>query len=142
MDSDFLMEGTLDLRLNDKIALVTGSTAGIGFAIARALAIEGAHVILEPRISIRFCSTCGAQHSRVRRNWQIQTVLNSPITKQRMERTMPTEINNPETPGPQDDAPAEELRQARKLDGIAERMSKRAQETERRYDQEHDIFTK
>jgi hypothetical protein len=55
---------------------------------------------------------------------------------------MPTEINNPETPGPQEDATAEELRQARKLDGIAESMSKRAQETERRYDQEHDIFTK
>jgi hypothetical protein len=55
---------------------------------------------------------------------------------------MSTEIKNPETPGPQDDATAEELRQERKLDGIAERMSKRAQETERRYDQEHDIFTK
>jgi len=31
----------VDLKLTDKIALVTGSTAGIGFAIAQALAIEG-----------------------------------------------------------------------------------------------------
>jgi NAD(P)-dependent dehydrogenase (short-subunit alcohol dehydrogenase family) len=44
MDSDFPMEGTVDLRLNDKVAVVTGSTAGIGFAIVSALAIEGAHV--------------------------------------------------------------------------------------------------
>jgi len=32
----------MDLKLNDKLALVTGSTAGIGFAIASALAAEGA----------------------------------------------------------------------------------------------------
>jgi len=34
----------VDLRLTGKIALVTGSTAGIGFAIAKSLASEGAHV--------------------------------------------------------------------------------------------------
>jgi NAD(P)-dependent dehydrogenase (short-subunit alcohol dehydrogenase family) len=34
----------MDLGLKGKIALVTGSTAGIGFAIAKALAQEGASV--------------------------------------------------------------------------------------------------
>lgn len=43
------MEGTVDLKLNDKVALVTGSTAGISFAIARALAIEGAPVYVNGR---------------------------------------------------------------------------------------------
>ncbi len=43
----------MDLRLTEKVALVTGSTAGIGFAIARALASEGAHVYLNGRTQER-----------------------------------------------------------------------------------------
>lgn len=39
----------MDLQLNDKIALVTGATAGIGLEIARALAQEGASVIITGR---------------------------------------------------------------------------------------------
>ncbi len=39
----------MDLQLTGKTALVTGSTAGIGFAIAAALAREGADVILNGR---------------------------------------------------------------------------------------------
>jgi NAD(P)-dependent dehydrogenase (short-subunit alcohol dehydrogenase family) len=39
----------MDLQLNGKRALVTGSTAGIGFAIAHALAAEGAMVCLNGR---------------------------------------------------------------------------------------------
>jgi len=39
----------VDLKLKDKLALVSGSTAGIGFAIARALAGEGARVIVNGR---------------------------------------------------------------------------------------------
>jgi len=34
----------MDLRFVGKVVLVTGSTAGIGFAIARSIAAEGAHV--------------------------------------------------------------------------------------------------
>jgi len=36
----------MNLQLENKLALVTGSTAGIGFAIAKALAAEGARVII------------------------------------------------------------------------------------------------
>ena len=39
----------MDLQLTNKRALVSGSTAGIGFAIARALATEGALVIVNGR---------------------------------------------------------------------------------------------
>jgi NAD(P)-dependent dehydrogenase (short-subunit alcohol dehydrogenase family) len=43
----------MDLGLSGKRALVTGSTAGIGFAAAVALAREGAHVILNGRTPSR-----------------------------------------------------------------------------------------
>jgi NAD(P)-dependent dehydrogenase (short-subunit alcohol dehydrogenase family) len=39
----------MNLKLNGKIALVTGSTAGIGFEIAKALSVEGADVVLTGR---------------------------------------------------------------------------------------------
>jgi hypothetical protein len=39
----------MDLKLRDKLALVTGSTKGIGLAIATALAAEGARVIVNGR---------------------------------------------------------------------------------------------
>ena len=43
----------MNLRLDGKKALVTGSTAGIGFAIARALAREGASVVITGRTQER-----------------------------------------------------------------------------------------
>ena len=39
----------MDLQLRDRLSLVTGSTAGIGYAIAEALVAEGAEVIINGR---------------------------------------------------------------------------------------------
>ncbi len=43
----------MDLGLKDKRVLVSGSTAGIGYATVRALAAEGAHVVLNGRTQAR-----------------------------------------------------------------------------------------
>src|SRR5437762_5969941 len=43
----------MNLELDGKKALITGSTAGIGFAIAKALAAEGARVIINGRTDTR-----------------------------------------------------------------------------------------
>lgn len=43
----------MDLKLQGKSALVSGSTAGIGFAVAQALAQEGASTIINGRTSAR-----------------------------------------------------------------------------------------
>src|ERR1700722_8378212 len=43
----------MDLGLKGKIAVVTGSTAGIGFAIANTLAAEGTQVIVNGRTQVR-----------------------------------------------------------------------------------------
>ena len=54
--------------LDGKVALVTGSTSGIGLAIARALAAEGARVMLngfgDPAEIDRIRSELGASHDR------------------------------------------------------------------------------
>jgi NAD(P)-dependent dehydrogenase (short-subunit alcohol dehydrogenase family) len=39
----------MDLKLNDKVAFISGSTAGIGFAIAKRFLSEGARVIINGR---------------------------------------------------------------------------------------------
>jgi NAD(P)-dependent dehydrogenase (short-subunit alcohol dehydrogenase family) len=52
----------MNLQLNGKKALVTGSTAGIGFAIAALLAREGAHAIVNGRSAERVAAAV----SRVR----------------------------------------------------------------------------
>ncbi len=49
----------MDLGLNAKIALVTGSTAGIGLATAEALAREGARVIINGRTAARVNAAMG-----------------------------------------------------------------------------------
>jgi NAD(P)-dependent dehydrogenase (short-subunit alcohol dehydrogenase family) len=50
----------MDLKLDNKLALVSGSTAGIGFAIAHALAKEGARVIINGRSEKRVAEAAAA----------------------------------------------------------------------------------
>jgi NAD(P)-dependent dehydrogenase (short-subunit alcohol dehydrogenase family) len=59
----FISENEVDLKLTGKIALVTGSTAGIGFAIARSLASEGAHVYVNGRTQQRVDAAVAAIRS-------------------------------------------------------------------------------
>jgi NAD(P)-dependent dehydrogenase (short-subunit alcohol dehydrogenase family) len=49
----------MDLQLTDKVAVVTGGSAGIGLAIARGLAAEGAHVVLCARDAERVTAAAG-----------------------------------------------------------------------------------
>jgi len=53
----------VNLKLAGKVALVTGSTAGIGFAIAQSLAIEGAHVYVNGRTQERVDAAMAAIRS-------------------------------------------------------------------------------
>ena len=50
----------MDLQLTNKTALITGSTAGIGLAIAQQLAAEGAHVIITGRTEARIQAATAA----------------------------------------------------------------------------------
>ena len=61
----------MDLQLDGKLALVTGSTAGIGLAIATALAAEGARVIVNGRSEARVAEAIAAITRRAsrRRSW-------------------------------------------------------------------------
>jgi len=54
----------MDLQLREKLALVTGSTAGIGYAIAEGLAREGASVIVNGRAAPRLKSAVEAIRSK------------------------------------------------------------------------------
>jgi len=55
----------MDLGIEDKRALVTGSTAGIGWATARALAAEGAEVVINGRSEARVTAALEALRRKV-----------------------------------------------------------------------------
>src|SRR3989454_1209434 len=55
----------MTLQLKNKFALVTGSTAGIGFAIAKALAAEGARVIVNGRSETRVTEAIAAIRAHI-----------------------------------------------------------------------------
>jgi len=56
----------MDLKLRDKLALVTGSSAGIGFAIAEGLAREGVRVIVNGRTQERVSTAVEAIQQKVK----------------------------------------------------------------------------
>jgi NAD(P)-dependent dehydrogenase (short-subunit alcohol dehydrogenase family) len=55
----------MDLKLKDKTAFISGSTAGIGFAIAERLAREGAHVVINGRTQRRVAFAIQQLHKNV-----------------------------------------------------------------------------
>lgn len=67
----------MDLQLTGKIALVTGSTAGIGLAIAERLAAEGAVVIICGRNQGKLDVAC----KQISRRGNVRAVLADPATK-------------------------------------------------------------
>ena len=58
----------MDLQLTDRLALVSGSTAGIGYAIAAALAVEGARVIVNGRTQAGVDAACAQIRSETGRD--------------------------------------------------------------------------
>ena len=55
----------MNLQLTDKLALVSGSTAGIGLAIATSLAAEGARVIVNGRTEARVAEAHAKIHEKM-----------------------------------------------------------------------------
>src|ERR1035438_5449359 len=55
----------MNLQLEDKLAFVSGSTAGIGLAIAKALAAEGARVIINGRTEQRVAAAISSLRASV-----------------------------------------------------------------------------
>lgn len=68
----------MDLQLNDKTALVTGATAGIGLAIARKLAVEGAKVIIAGRTQAKLDEA--VEGIRIAGGAQVNGVMADPAT--------------------------------------------------------------
>jgi len=69
----------MDLGLTSELVLVTGSTAGIGYATAEALAREGARVIVNGRTTVRV----DAAVTQLRKTSRAQTSTALPRTSAR-----------------------------------------------------------
>jgi NAD(P)-dependent dehydrogenase (short-subunit alcohol dehydrogenase family) len=73
----------MDVLLAEKLALVTGSTAGIGFAIAEGLAREKATVIVNGRTKPRVTDAVAA----IRQNILSPRLKGLPAISQRLKRS-------------------------------------------------------
>lgn len=77
----------MDLQLKDKIALVTGSSRGLGFATALALAREGARLIINGRNP----ETLSEAASRIKRETHTEVY---PVPGDVTQKTFPGELIN------------------------------------------------
>ncbi|HTV66480.1 MAG TPA: SDR family oxidoreductase [Bryocella sp.] len=66
-----LLPPAAPLRLTGKVALITGASRGIGFAIARALALEGCDIILTARDPANLTKAAAHLRTEVKNNSKI-----------------------------------------------------------------------
>ena len=87
----------MNLQLDNKLALVTGSTAGIGLAIAGTLAAEGARVIINGRTKKRVDEALEKFHGTHR---NANSVLQPREKSQRWSRSCAVRLPPPQTAPP------------------------------------------
>ncbi len=74
----------MDLRLKDKVVLITGSSRGIGLATARAFAAEGCRLMLSARSGER-CGRPRLRCARAARQWRVEVAdVTRPTMRQRL----------------------------------------------------------
>ena len=80
----------MDLKLENRLAMISGSTAGIGYAIAEALAREGARVIVNGRTQASVDAAVAAINAKVRdRALGFAGDMSSPEAAERLVRAHP-----------------------------------------------------
>lgn len=74
----------MDLKLTDKVALITGASRGLGAACAQMLAAEGARLVLTARDSETLAATASA--IRAASNAQVATIAEDLVTPEATDR--------------------------------------------------------
>ena len=81
----------MDLHLSNKVAVITGASQGIGFAVAQALAREGVHVALCARQADRVAAAAAAIHAETGvRTLGVAADVTAPADIERLVRTVET----------------------------------------------------
>lgn len=75
----------MDLKLTGKTALVTGSTAGIGLAIAERLAAEGVDVVISGRSQVKLDEAAASVTAKAANGGKVRAVLADPATAEGAE---------------------------------------------------------